>query len=315
MKNPYATEVKLLFLAQAIVGLGGFFKGNIGAALFFASALISVPIIVVSIISLCRSRHIRTRKGKTSGVVGLLIEIPVLCILTKGVVMALGEIEVVAEELCVSVIACAVSPLIVILGITCAIYGHEKQKRSGCEDGAENTEASEADGGYQFKRLSTVIAVIGVILMLGSAVWCVVDDNNHRDIGGVAESYTTEQDGRDYQHIVTDPLFTNKYGTRDTLCAHLGCTNYIASSGDTNCCTTHSNKCYECGCYIDEDASWCVDCLTKAVKQAQQNKTRYCEECGSTADYSIIGITGNTEYYCYKHYKEMQELMEWLLEN
>lgn len=109
--------------------------------------------------------------------------------------------------------------------------------------------------------------------------------------------------------------FTNKYGTRNTICAHSGCTNCIATSGNTNCCTTHSNRCYECGCYIDEDASWCVDCLAKATKQAQQNKTRYCEECGSTADYSIIGITGNKEYYCYKHYKEMQELMKWMLEN
>lgn len=314
MKNPYATEVKLLFLAQAIVGLGGFFKGNIGGALFSASALISIPIIVVSLISLCRSRHIQTRKGKTSGVVGLLIEIPVLCIHIKGVVMALDEMKV-AEEICIPVIVCAVSPLIVILGITCAIYGNERQKRNGCKDGAKDAEDNENDGGYQFKRLPTVIAVIGVILMLGSDVWCVVDDNNHRDTGGAAESYTTEQNGRDYQHIVTDPLFTNKYGTRDTLCAHLGCTNYIASSGDTNCCTVHSNKCYECGCYIDEDASWCVDCLTKAAKQAQQDKTRYCEECGSTADYSIIGITGNKEYYCYKHYKEMQELMKWMLEN
>lgn len=109
--------------------------------------------------------------------------------------------------------------------------------------------------------------------------------------------------------------FTNKYGTRGTICAHSGCTNYIAPSGNTNCCTTHSNRCYECGCYIDEDASWCVDCLAKAAKQAQQNKAHYCEECGSTADYSIIRITGNREYYCYKHYKEMQKLMKGLLEN
>lgn len=58
--------------------------------------------------------------------------------------------------------------------------------------------------------------------------------------------------------------FTNKYGTPTTKCAHLGCNNYIASSGDTNCCTIHSNRCLECGKYIDEDAAYCMDCIQKA---------------------------------------------------
>lgn len=60
--------------------------------------------------------------------------------------------------------------------------------------------------------------------------------------------------------------FTNKFGTSTTICAHSGCSNYIASSGDTNCCSTHSNKCAECRVYIDEDALWCMSCLTKALK-------------------------------------------------
>ncbi len=59
--------------------------------------------------------------------------------------------------------------------------------------------------------------------------------------------------------------FTNKYGTATTYCAHGGCTNYIAPSGDTNCCTTHSQRCLECGCYIDEDAMFCISCLEKAL--------------------------------------------------
>lgn len=62
--------------------------------------------------------------------------------------------------------------------------------------------------------------------------------------------------------------FTNAYGTADTKCAHSGCNNYIASSGDTNCCTTHSNKCLECGKYIDEDAVYCMSCLSKAAKSS-----------------------------------------------
>lgn len=59
--------------------------------------------------------------------------------------------------------------------------------------------------------------------------------------------------------------FTNKYGTRTTKCAHSGCNNYIASSGDTNCCTVHSNRCLNCNKYIDEDAMYCMDCLTEAA--------------------------------------------------
>ncbi len=59
--------------------------------------------------------------------------------------------------------------------------------------------------------------------------------------------------------------FTNKYGTATTTCAHRGCTKYIASSGDTNCCSTHSNRCGECRCYIDEDATFCMSCLTEAL--------------------------------------------------
>ncbi len=61
--------------------------------------------------------------------------------------------------------------------------------------------------------------------------------------------------------------FTNKFGTATTICNHSGCTNYIASSGDTNCCTKHSNRCLSCKCYIDEDAMFCISCLAKAAGQ------------------------------------------------
>ena len=59
--------------------------------------------------------------------------------------------------------------------------------------------------------------------------------------------------------------FTNKFGTATTKCAHSGCSNFIASSGDTNCCTTHSRKCLECKKYIDEDATYCMSCISKAL--------------------------------------------------
>ena len=61
--------------------------------------------------------------------------------------------------------------------------------------------------------------------------------------------------------------FTNKTGTSTTKCAHSGCNNYIASSGDTYYCTTHSKKCGVCGCYIDEDAMYCPTCIIDAFTQ------------------------------------------------
>ena len=58
--------------------------------------------------------------------------------------------------------------------------------------------------------------------------------------------------------------FTNKYGTKTTQCHHSDCNNYIASSGDTWDCIYHANKCLNCGKYIDCDAMYCMDCLSKS---------------------------------------------------
>ena len=59
--------------------------------------------------------------------------------------------------------------------------------------------------------------------------------------------------------------FTNRYGTPTTRCFHAGCNNTIAPSGDSNCCTKHAAKCLNCNCYIDEDAMYCMSCLSGAV--------------------------------------------------
>ncbi|MCI8285695.1 MAG: hypothetical protein HFE90_10640 [Firmicutes bacterium] len=66
--------------------------------------------------------------------------------------------------------------------------------------------------------------------------------------------------------------FSNSYGTSKTKCAHAGCNNYIASSGDTNCCTIHSRRCLNCKKYIDEDALYCMKCLSSAVDSATDSK-------------------------------------------
>lgn len=94
--------------------------------------------------------------------------------------------------------------------------------------------------------------------------------------------------------------FSNKYGSKSTKCAKSGCNNYIASSGDSAYCTTHSKKCLECHCYIDEDALYCMSCLKKAANDIKKdntyNKNNYsheCYVCGKTA-YSKYG----SYYYC-----------------
>ena len=94
--------------------------------------------------------------------------------------------------------------------------------------------------------------------------------------------------------------FTNEYGTPTTKCAHSGCTNYIASSGDTNCCTTHSNKCLVCGKYIDEDALYCMGCIYAAATKGSTSSsftneygtpTTKCSHSGCT---NYIASSGDT---------------------
>ena len=114
----------------------------------------------------------------------------------------------------------------------------------------------------------------------------------------------------------TEP-FTNKYGTPTTKCAHAGCNNYIASSGDTNCCTTHSNKCLECGKYIDEDAMYCMDCLSKAAdgKSSGSSSSTTNNETGGSSKCSFkengVEVCNNPAepggYFCSYHKKMLDD--------
>lgn len=83
--------------------------------------------------------------------------------------------------------------------------------------------------------------------------------------------------------------FTNKYGTATTKCAHSGCNNYIASSGDTNCCTTHSNKCLDCKKYIDEDAMYCMSCLTDATTKSSKSSSSSNKKSSTNSKKSSSG--------------------------
>lgn len=49
-------------------------------------------------------------------------------------------------------------------------------------------------------------------------------------------------------------------------CQHDGCVEMAVTSGDSRYCEEHSNKCVECGDYIDEDAEICLKCLVEELK-------------------------------------------------
>ena len=70
--------------------------------------------------------------------------------------------------------------------------------------------------------------------------------------------------------ISNEDNFTNEYGTKTTKCRHSGCNNYIASSGDTAYCETHSKRCAECNKYIDEDAVYCMDCIERIADEVKK---------------------------------------------
>ena len=59
--------------------------------------------------------------------------------------------------------------------------------------------------------------------------------------------------------------FNNEFGSIDTPCAYPGCSRTIVTSGDSNCCSVHSNRCLNCSRYIDGDAVYCMRCIEEAV--------------------------------------------------
>ena len=108
--------------------------------------------------------------------------------------------------------------------------------------------------------------------------------------------------------------FTNAYGTSTTKCAHSGCNNYIASSGDTSYCKEHSNRCLNCNAYIDEDALYCVSCIKKAATKIESQK-HTCEVCSKEGKYTLTGLSGATEYYCAEHYNELYDMINSMFGN
>ena len=112
-----------------------------------------------------------------------------------------------------------------------------------------------------------------IVVVLCVAYACIASFGGSGTNKDTSSSYYATNSKKDYSYSYksNQSSFTNLYGTPTTICAHPGCTNYIASSGDTNCCTVHSRKCLECKKYIDEDALYCISCLSKAANQAYNN--------------------------------------------
>ncbi len=81
---------------------------------------------------------------------------------------------------------------------------------------------------------------------------------------------TSSSSSESSSYTTNDKNFSNKYGTATTKCSHSSCDKYIAPTGDTNCCITHSNKCGNCGKYIDEDALYCMDCIESTLKNKRK---------------------------------------------
>lgn len=111
----------------------------------------------------------------------------------------------------------------------------------------------------------------------------------------------------------TTKSFSNKYGSSTTKCVVSGCNNYIASSGDTNCCTAHSNKCLNCKKYIDGDAMYCMDCIYSAASKSSKTTTKsYSNSSSGTCKYKsggqyVCSKSATNGSYCKEHYEYLQD--------
>ena len=122
----------------------------------------------------------------------------------------------------------------------------------------------------------TGVCSVAFAVLLSGVCFCFADKSEIENLirpGDMVEASTTEaveestekKNNSSSVNSSGSGSFSNKYGTRTTKCAISDCENYIAKSGDTNCCTDHSNKCAECYCYIDSDAMYCMDCISGAL--------------------------------------------------
>lgn len=62
--------------------------------------------------------------------------------------------------------------------------------------------------------------------------------------------------------------YSNVYDKQWVKCSHAGCNLEIALTGDSSCCTIHSQKCLECGKNVTENNVYCREC-EKALEKKE----------------------------------------------
>lgn len=87
-----------------------------------------------------------------------------------------------------------------------------------------------------------------------------------------------------------------------------------------NDCKEHSNKCLNCGKYIDEDAMYCMDCLSGDTTDTNDSGTYTGDSVpddGCQYKYSNGSVCGaKTNKYddlCDKHFEELYDIYDSLL--
>ena len=149
------------------------------------------------------------------------------------------------------------------------------------------------------KNFRLVFLVLGLVAMLsgcGSTNGEAAQQTTELTHPVATEAAATESETAAFAGNSSDTVhFTNKFGTPQTICAHAGCDSTIASSGDTNCCTKHSATCLNCGKYIDEDATYCMDCLTKSTTKSSGRSSAKKSSSKTSSGNKCHYKEGNTE--------------------
>ena len=142
------------------------------------------------------------------------------------------------------------------------------------------------------KIISVLLSIIVVCSFVGCGNNSSSKTTTSSNLSSNSSSTTTSQSSSSSSSSSTSKssTFTNKYGTSTTKCVKSGCDNYIASSGDTNCCTKHSNNCLNCNCYIDGDAMYCMSCLSSS----SSNKSNSSSKSSSTNKSSSYGSSSSS---------------------
>lgn len=115
----------------------------------------------------------------------------------------------------------------------------------------------------RIKKISISMVFISLLLLLTSCKSNKPVEQQSSFTDQHEELTTSEDTNTPIQEV----SFTNEYGTATTKCAYPSCNSYITSSGDSNSCILHSQKCLECDKYIDYDASYCMTCILNALNK------------------------------------------------